>query len=167
MEGVMQTFSERSAVKFPTRMDYHRRLIEFKDWCRMNFQAVDTVPALDNALITMFDEMFFKGRPVADARKLAAAVKHVAALLHVGRPSELPRAKIALRGWGRLAPEAQRLPFPLVALAAVAGLLIYTGHGAVAQLLFCQFKTYLRPGVCDALRVGQLVWPSLATGLAV
>lgn len=59
-----------------------------------------------------------------------------------------------------MAPEAERLPFPWLALAAVAGLLAHVGFAQVSLNLVTQFKTYIRPGVCDMIRIKQLVWPT-------
>lgn len=49
---------------------------------------------------------------------------------------------------------------PWLAMTAVAVLLTYAGFRVAAIKLVTQFRTYIRPGVCDMLRVGQIVWPS-------
>ena len=66
----------------------------------------------------------------------------------------------ARRGWIKIGPADQRLPFPLVLLFPVLGFLLQRrGQPAMALALLVQHDTYLRPGeLCD-LKVKQLVPP--------
>eukprot|EP00973_Karenia_brevis_P035392 4878225-Karenia_brevis.AAC.1 len=64
----------------------------------------------------------------------------------------------------RLAPRKMRLPIPLVILAALLGALMYSGGYVEVMRLLFQYYTYLRPGVNDNVRGGQLPPPSPRAG---
>ena len=76
----------------------------------------------------------------------------------------LPRAHRAVRSWHKVAPTQQRLPFPEVALGAVLGVLLDGNQLLLSLTLLTQFRTYLRPGACDNLKVRQLIPPNTAAG---
>ena len=102
-----------------------------------------------------------------------AASFYVAALEHFeSRVSRLgafglPRASRALSSWMKAAPSSQRFPFPWVALCAVIGLIVVEGGRLASALhLLVTFRSYLRPGASDVLRVKQLVPPQPMAGQA-
>ena len=64
----------------------------------------------------------------------------------------------------KAAPSSQRLPFPWIALCAVLGLLVERGRLASALHLLVAFRSYLRPGASDSLRVKQLISSATADG---
>ena len=57
------------------------------------------------------------------------------------------------------------MPLPCLALTAILGFLCCHGDFVVALNLLVQFRSYLRPGACDVLRVSQLIAPTLAAGI--
>ena len=113
-----------------------------------------------------FDEMFFKGGPADHGSKLLAAPKHFQSRVSRLGAFGLPRASRALSSWMKAAPSSQRLPFPWIALFAVIGLLVERGRLASALHLLVAFRSYLRPGASDALRVKHLVPPQPMAGQA-
>ena len=115
---------------------------------------------LDSIMIFYFDHLFYLGRPTSDGMKLRAALKFIAPHIGLTTPLNLPRTQTALKGWVKIRPEVERLPFPLLALFAILGYLIHRQHHTIALHLYTQFRTYLRPGVSDQLTCGQLVSPA-------
>eukprot|EP00973_Karenia_brevis_P011077 1499185-Karenia_brevis.AAC.1 len=108
--------------------------------------------------------MFFKGRSAEDANKLIAALKFFLQTFSSATELQIPRAYRALRGWHRLAPNRQRLPLPWVICAAIIGVMIWQGNHFHAVSLLVQFRSYLRPGEIDRLKVKNLVRPTPVAG---
>lgn len=77
-------------------------------------------------------------------------------------PVPLSRFRMALWDWNRLSPMRQRLPFPLVALRAVIGVLLEENDITLALFLFV--APFTRPGETVKLCVNQLVFPALHFG---
>ena len=86
-----------------------------------------------------------------------AAIRH----WHVAltSPLTLPRVHKALRGFRKVRPSMSRAPWPRELLAAQVELLVQEGKLDAALQLAVGFFTYIRPGVTQRLRVGQLMPP--------
>ena len=160
------SFLEQTAVKPATSKDYRLRIETFCKWCLERGLSWRSVEELDAVLTMAFDEMFFKGEPADHGSKLLAALKHFESRVSRLGSLGLPRAGRALGSWMKAAPSSQGLPFPWIALCAVIGLLVERGRLASALHLLVAFRSYLRPGASDLLRVTQLVPPQPMAGQA-
>ena len=158
------SYLEGSAVRTPTARSYQDKATDFVQWCWRNQMAWSTDRELDHALTIFLDETFFLGASGSDGSTLIAALRHYMPILARDGPAQLPRAMRALHAWKRLAPRRQRLPLPLVALAAMIGAAYAMRRVEAGLRWWPQFRTYLRPGVCDSLKVKQLVPPLAAAG---
>ncbi len=155
---------EAISVKKPTLIDYRGRLADFLIWCVDRRLDWFTSEDLDQILIFMFDEWYFRGMSPEEGSKTLAALRFFDARFRRHGSLTLPRADRALQSWRLAAPTLQRLPFPWVALCAVLAYLLKKNFILIALNLLVQFRTYLRPGACDALMVGQLVRPQPEAG---
>ena len=165
LPGFSTSHLELISVKEPTIHDYIIRAKEFAIWCaEMGLHWVSD-PELDLSLLLFFDMLFFKGKGVDAGSKLVAALKYMMPRFARVGAGTLPRTARALTSWGKARPGNQRLPFPLIALMAVIGVLTFQGKTWEALYLFVQFRTYIRPGAFAKLRVKQLIPPALAAGL--
>ena len=160
------SFLEQTAVKPGTSRDYRLRTEAFCKWCLDRGLTWRSVEELDAVLTMVFDEMFFKGETADHGSKLLAALKHFESRVSRLGAFGLPRASRSLSSWMKAAPSSQRLPFPWIALCAVIGLLVERGRLASALHLLVAFRSYMRPGASDLLRVKQLVPPQPMAGQA-
>ena len=159
------SFLENVAVKAPTLRSYTLRIRLFTEWCSSRRVQWTTDIGLDSALVEYLDELFFKGMSADDGSKLIAGLKYFLPSLSRTGPASLPRAVRALTGWRKTAPTAERLPLPLVCLAAMVGTIIYSGDLEMGRRWWLQFATYMRPGEVDNLKVENIVSPLRAAGL--
>ena len=159
------SFLKQIAVKPATSKDYRLRVSNFCKWCLDRGLTWRSVEELD-AVLTMCFDVAFKGEPADYGSKLLAALKHFESRVSRLGAFGLPRASRALSSWMKAAPSSQRLPFPWIALCAVLGLLVERGRLASALHLLVAFRSYLRPGASDSLRVKQLVPPQPMAGQA-
>ena len=150
------SYLELASVGPSTLTDYQRRAEEFLRWCQLHQSDWSTPEELDALLVLWMDEAFFKGLPCSHGSKMIAALKFFAPL---ALKMNLPRSSRALKSWEKHAPPLQRLPFPWLALCAVIGVLCHRSLLWTAACLYFQFRTYLRPGECDRLRVRHLIPP--------
>ena len=102
------SFLENVKVSPELARDYQRRLTQFLAWCQARGESWATDKGLDSVRVLLFDEMFFKGKPMEDGSKILAALRFCLHPLKKGGPAALPRASRALAGWRRRAPPAQR-----------------------------------------------------------
>jgi len=166
VDGTSLSFLEQTAVKTATSRDYRLRVMSFCKWCLDHNLSWRSAEELDAVLTMHFDELFFRGEPADHGSKLLAALKHFESRLSRLGALGLPRAGRALGSWVKAAPSLQRLPFPWIALCAVLGFLVERGRLASALHLLVAFRSYLRPGASDQLRVKQLVPPQPMAGQA-
>jgi len=152
------SFLEESAVTEPTQVDYRRRVAAFELWARLCRMSIDTLPALDLALLVWFEERFFEGDESNEAGKLLAAIRHCRVDL-ASTPGSLPRASRAAKGWRRLSPLWSRLPIPWEVAALMATRMLNRGRIESAFLTVLTFALYLRPSEALRLTVGSLVAP--------
>ncbi len=165
LPGFSTSYLELISVGEPTIHDYIIRAKEFATWCATMGLLWVSDPELDLALLLFFDMLFFKGKGVDAGSKLVAALKYMMPRFARVGAGTLPRSSRALTSWGKARPGNQRLPFPLIALMAVIGVLTFQGKTWEALYLFMQFRTYIRPGAFAKLLVKQLIPPALAAGL--
>ena len=160
------SYLESRSILPSTYKQYLSLVTQFMDWCHRNQLDWLSDTDLDLIVVTYFDKLFWVGTPSADGSKALAALKFF--LPNVSRlgAGSLPRSHRALSSWTRLRPGRQRLPLPWIVMTAILGLLCHQGELVVAFALLLQFRTYLRPGVCDNLRVKQLIAPTSAAGLS-
>lgn len=160
------TYLEVTSVTAGTLKDYRQRLTELYSWAFNHGLQWTTPEELDGVLVQLFDVWFWEGLPVDRGTKLIAALKFFRVLDPAfAELTTLPRASRALKAWTRAAPPNQRLPLPYVALVAIVGFALWRGEWMTAVCLYFQFRTYLRPGACDALKVKQLILPQPAAAL--
>ena len=155
---------EQKKVKVPVMADYTHRVAAFMTWCQRGNYDWDSHASLDALILVLCDEMFFKGLTSADGSKtLAAILFFVMAVPGVAAP-QVPRSRRALQGWTKIAPNRQRMPIPFLVLLAIIGFHLFKRNVLSALNLLVQFRSYLRPGSCDRLRVWQLQAPNHAAG---
>ncbi len=160
------TYLEVTSVTAGTLKDYRQRLTELYSWAFNHGHQWTSPEELDSVLVQLFDVWFWEGLPVDRGTKLIAALKFFRVLdPTLAELMTLPRSSRALKAWTRAAPPNQRLPLPYVALVAIVGFALWRGEWMTAVCLYFQFRTYLRPGACDALKVKQLIRPQPAAGL--
>jgi hypothetical protein len=158
------SYLEHLLITENTMKVYRRRAEEFIHWCSIRHLDWSAAEELDETLLIAFDEMYFKGLSSEDGSCLLAAIKYFEPQYSRLGDARLPRAHRALKAWSKAAPTQQRLPFPEVALGAVLGVLLHGRQLPLALNLLTQFRTYLRPGACDNLRVKQLIPPNIDAG---
>jgi hypothetical protein len=158
------SYLEHLLITESTLKVYQRRAEEFIRFCSARHLDWSTQEQLDETLLIVFDEMYFKGLSSEDGSCLLAAIKYFEPQFSRLGDGRLPRAHRAAKAWSKAVPTQQRLPFPEVALGAVLGVLLHGRRLALSLNLLTQFRTYLRPGACDNLRVRQLIPPNIEAG---
>ena len=158
------SYLESIAIGKPAMETYRASLSEFIAWCRRLNLDWSSLAGLDHLLVTFMDELFFRGKASSEGSKLLAAVKHFIPTVSRFGTESLPRSARATKSWIKAAPGMQRLPLPLVLLCAMMGHMLFFRRFWTAVKVFVQFRTYMRPGICDSLKVFQLVPPSAAAG---
>ena len=86
------SYLEATSVLDSTRRDYKARLMDFLLWASNRRLDWHDAAGLDQTLLVLFDELFFKGIAVGDASKLLAAIKFYDPRFHRVGPLSLPRA---------------------------------------------------------------------------
>ena len=157
---------ESGLVKQGTRTQYAAKLTEFMNWAAAEGRDWSQDPHLDSCITDYFDLLFLSGAPPDDGGKLIAALQYVFPRLSRQVLLRLPRASRALRAWRRHGPGLQRLPLPMICLAAAIAKFIESGHLVMGLRLLLQHHTYLRPGEICNLRASQLVPAIPAGGIA-
>ena len=158
------SFLEWRTVRGPTRQEYSRRVIRFVTWCCLHSMNWTTDDDLDSILVTLFDELFFKGMSAEEGTRLIAALCFFLPMLGRFGRGCLPRAHRSLRGWRLVDPQRERLPLPMVVIAAMVGHACHRGALVSGFKWWIQFRTYLRPGEAEKLLVSQLIPPTPAAG---
>ncbi len=153
------SFLETVTIAKATRTEYTRKVENFVCWARgMGVDWAD-VAGLDEILVQYLDQKFFEGGTPDEGAKLIAGLAFYDVKLYRNVASMLPRAHRAMKGWMKVGPSEQRLPFPLVLLYPVTSVLIHKGLIDMAICLMIQHNAYLRPGEVTSLQVMQLVPP--------
>ena len=158
------SFLESTSVSPSTLVDYSARLLLFSQVCTANGLDWHDTATLDLCIIMVLDVLFWDGMSSSDGTKLLAAIKLRFPI--ASSRTDLPRAHRCVNSWLKQQPPRQRVPIPWLGFAAILGFLCWKNEVAVALQLLIQFLTYLRPGVNDALTVGQLVGPTPLAGPA-
>ena len=107
-EDTSLSFLEWRTVGAPTRQDFSHRVIRFVMWCYRHSMNLHTDDDLDLLLVTLFDELFFKGMSAEEGIRLIAALCFF--LSNLGRLGRgcLPRAHRCLRGWRLVDPQREK-----------------------------------------------------------
>ena len=153
------SFLEGMTIQKKTREDYERLVTRFMLWAQPHGVDWDCDRSLDLAVCENSEEWFFSGATADEGGKTLAGLCYYDVGLYKCLASTLPRAHRALRGWTKIGPAEQRLPFPLVLLYPVAAWLVHHGEIDKALCLLLQHNTYMRPGEVTSLTVMQLVAP--------
>jgi hypothetical protein len=150
---------EEAAVRPATRLQYITQLRLFRDWCQWTGRDWSNPQELDSILVEYFTSLYQDGLHRVAGGTTLAAIKHFLPTFGIDASCRFPRADRALKGWAKLAPGAQRLPLPRVAVFAIAGWLMSQNLHQMATFIMIAFTCYLRPGECFALRGRHLVPP--------
>ena len=98
------SFLETRAVKPATRADYERRKHKFEQDSELTLQGT-SLDVLEVALLEYFDEGFLQGETVHFGLKLMSALAFFRPQLRgAAKTGILPRVRLALQGWLRVAP---------------------------------------------------------------
>ena len=148
----------------PCLTSYRLGVEKLLNWASSRHLDRCSAAELDGVVVTFFDEEFFKGAPVGEASRLLSALKHFLPEVSKMGNAALPRAHRSLLSWTKKALGQMRLPIPELILMAIIGHCLWSRRFWSAVAFFMQFRTYLRPGAVDALRVKQLVPPTVIAG---
>ncbi|CAK0825147.1 unnamed protein product, partial [Prorocentrum cordatum] len=144
-----QYFLEVNKVTRPSALMYDRYFRDFQTWASNNGLPLNASEDISFAMLEYLEDLYFQGHSRDSGEKVIAV---------------LGRAKIALKGFRRLAPGLSRAPLPWIGLCALVGAALRINELEFAQCLVFQFRTYLRPIECRGLRVAQLVPPLPGSG---
>ena len=151
---------ESCAVKLTTAKDYARRKNAFITFAEIPDLLSAGLAQLEMALLEFFDVLYLGGKDVGEGAKLLSALGYFRPeLRQLSRSGLLPRARLALQGWGRLAPTATRLPLPWPVLAGIVVALLVMGHPQAALASVLAADAYLRPGELLYLSTDDLSKP--------
>ena len=159
-----RSFLESAAVLPATARSYRRFTEAFLEWMVSHSLDFACAEELDDHVTNYLGEAFFKGMSSSDAAKTVAGIQHHFPKVQRLGSWQIPRTRRVLKAWAKLAPARQRLPLPWICLCALLGWFLAHGHVDGALHLMVQFRTYMRPGVSDALRASQLVAPAPSAG---
>ena len=152
-----QSFLQLQSVTPLTREAYEAAYEFFETFALENGLAFLELEQLDQALTAFMDHRYLEGDAAYVGNRLLCALCWKRPSL--GRPKDvdLPHAKLALRGWKRVAPGAGRLPltWELVCGAAMWALSLRRHHLALVLLL--STACYLRPSEMRRLRVQDVI----------
>lgn len=153
MKGCHRSFLERKSVQPATELDYKERLDLYRSWAAAH--RID-----DSAAVAYLEMLFFEGRHVSDGNRFLSAVPMHRPDLKQGL-RDLPRARLAAKGFRRLAPPAARLPLPFLALAPmIAEMVRSKRYEAAAATALC-LVLMLRPSEVLRARRMDLIPPAL------
>eukprot|EP00971_Amphidinium_carterae_P337874 6474934-Amphidinium_carterae.1 len=127
---------EMASVSTRTQRDYERRCGRFTAYF-----GEDVRTDFELKLLEYFDALQEAGFRVGQGTKLLAAVQYTYGHLHM----PLMRARRALQGWHRLAPEKQSRPIPFAALVGIAMQLWLQRRKRAALCCLLAGDAYLRP----------------------
>jgi len=151
---------ETHSVLEVTRRDYQERVRKFEEFVAEVRLPVDSVSAIDAALVEYLDMMFLEGFTIEEANKTVAAWvwHHPDHSKKAGH--KLLRTYKALQGWTKLAPATTRPPMPLVFLTLIIDALCQNGAPDTALAVLLMFFAYLRPGEATRLCESDIVRPA-------
>ena len=149
---------ERSVVRPAQQVRYREMVQTFTDWTVALGLPTATLAELDHAVVAYFHDLFFNGEVVDRASALLAALVFCDPRV-TRRTPELPRARRALKGFGKLAPSRARLPLPWTVVALIITKLLALGLTEAAWMTLLNFVFYCRPSELLRLRCRDLVAP--------
>ncbi len=114
------SFLEGHAVTKGTRKDYERRREAFEKASGLELMSVE-LAQLEMSLLEHFDQSFLDGHDSSFGSKLIAALGYFRPEIKgLSKSGLLPRVRLAMQGWTRVAPGHTRLPLPWPVLAGLA-----------------------------------------------
>ena len=140
------SFLEGHAVTKSTRKDYERRRSAFEKESGHNLMTVD-LALLEMSLLEHFDQSFLDGHDSSFGSKLIAALGYFRPEIKgLSKSGLLPRVRLAMQGWSRVAPGHTRLPLPWPVLASLAVVMHTMDEEEMALATVLSADAYLRPG---------------------
>jgi len=154
----LQTRCESLTVRSTSHYDYETCYEEFQLWCaRYRLPPPAENDKLEIALLDFLDTLLAAKRPLGDAQKVVAAVRHRFPKFSGKGRSLQPRVQKALAGYKKVRPPPSRLPLPEETLAGIlCAILAMVGSQSLALRIATLFYNYLRPGESDNLTVADL-----------
>ena len=144
--GSKPSILETKSVSAATSAQYRTYYKEFLMFCRSEDRDIKHGIGLDQALVQLFTTLFFEGWEANRGEKtLAAVMMHLPRFGNQG-DLKLPRARKALAGWRKLAPQRARTPHTVFVVSGLSALLASRGELAMAIFVVLAFLTYARPG---------------------
>ncbi|CAK0857511.1 unnamed protein product [Prorocentrum cordatum] len=157
-----QYFLEVNKVTRPSALMYDRYSRDFQTWTSNDGLPLNASEDISFAMLEYLEDLYFQGHNHDSGEKVIAALEYRTPGIRSAKVLE--RAKIALKGFRRLAPGLSRAPLPWIGLRALVGAALHINELEFAQCLVFLFRTYLRPRERLGLRVDQLVPPPPGSG---
>ena len=159
------SFLEHESVGPATRSTYRFWMKALFDFAVQIGESSATGDRLVCICLDYLDELFFRGHPVDDGKKVLAALRF--SRLEFGKTglASVARVERALKGWGRHTQPRRRWPLPFPAACALTGFFLKRGWFWTGICLLLAFWTYMRPGEWASLTARCLVPPVPAAGL--
>ena len=152
------TALEAAAVKIPTLTIYSLTIRNFYFWALAESKNWETIEELDRIVCFYLNQLALDGVGKATGNFIVAAICF---FIPMATSSTMIRSLRAMKGWAKLQPGKQRLPFPLVVLLAVVAHLLSKSKLASALGLLISFRCYLRPGEFQKLTTDMIVKASV------
>jgi integrase len=139
-----------------TLAKYHAAVRQFLDWCAANDEKCSTGPEMDELLTDFFHDLYDSGGSRVTANCcLNGVLLH---LLHY--KTQLPMARLTLRGWSRKHPPKPYPPLTWELTVAIAARLSGTGRPRHAIGVLVAFDCYLRIGELLGLHREDIAMPN-------
>ena len=107
-----KTFLKMSALLSKARLYYVQALEQFKALVLAEAMLVWPAPALDLALVSYFNAMYFLGHHASKEERLLAALVDERPVLGRHGDAGVSRSGQALKGWRKRTPSRMRTPEP-------------------------------------------------------
>jgi integrase len=149
-----------ASVKPNTLRLYGAELDAFRDWLRtrrrpdLTMVSVDSdrLAELDKAMSDYFAWAYWRGGlPWIGGRLLSAVSAFVPGAAGKAK-NVFPISKRAIRGWEQLCPSGQRPPIPFPVAAAIALMMMRSGHARWGAAVVVMFDSLIRIGEARNLR---------------
>ena len=156
------TFLEHSSGTRKTESSYAETYHDFLSWCKIRRLPHRSLTSLDLAALTWMHDSFGQGGTPAEVSTYPARVHSLLAEGQSRGAPELPRSRMGLRGFQRLAPARSRLPLPWPVACLMIEWLIKMKRVQSAMATALTFACYTRPSETLRIRVQDTVPPPLA-----
>eukprot|EP00971_Amphidinium_carterae_P070832 1400923-Amphidinium_carterae.5 len=138
------SYLQQSALHPATLARYVSAVRSFRAWGRRHKLPLDDENSIDSFMAAYLNFLYFEGLGVSSGKMVVFGWLHLLALRGKSLPV-LTKSKLALKGWGRIAPETVRDPIPFIVLAWMCEWMVKNGHQLLALLMAFQFDLYTRP----------------------